>query len=467
MHHPPFWVRALRFCGFAPQNALLCLADLLALTGTALAVFLLRAAFGGVDPVLYQWVLPLLVVLGPLMAGGLGLYQRIGLPPHREVRALFQLDCLLYGCIVAALFLSKTGDVYSRIVLTGAWACSAFTLPWARSLCRRRFAHCWWWGSLLVIFDHGGGGREFWHYLKRHPERDLNPVDIRPLPSRLDELRALFSSTAIRHPEAIALFLQPAGQEQSVDYITEASRYFQRILVVPVFGDGFRVHWLSPRDLGQAVGLLVRQNLRDKRRLRFKRGMDLLFCTLGAVVLLPLGFLLALCIRLDSPGPIFFRQRRVGQGGREIRIFKFRTMVRDADAFLQRLLQENPALQEEWEKDQKLKNDPRITRVGRILRKLSLDELPQLIPVVKGDMSLVGPRPIVENEEEKYGPVYEEYCLVKPGITGLWQISGRNNTSYAERVAYDHYYISNWSVWMDLWILGKTVPVVLTGYGAY
>lgn len=292
-------------------------------------------------------------------------------------------------------------------------------------------------------------------------------MDIRPLPSRLDELRALFSSTAIRHPEAIALFLQPAGQEQSVDYITEASRYFQRILVVPVFGDGFRVHWLSPRDLGQAVGLLVRQNLRDKRRLRFKRGMDLLFCTLGAVVLLPLGFLLALCIRLDSPGPIFFRQRRVGQGGREIRIFKFRTMVRDADAFLQRLLQENPALQEEWKEDQKLKNDPRITRVGRILRKLSLDELPQLINVVKGDMSLVGPRPIVENEEEKYGPVYEEYCLVKPGITGLWQISGRNNTSYAERVAYDHYYISNWSVWMDLWILGKTVPVVLTGYGAY
>ena len=211
----------------------------------------------------------------------------------------------------------------------------------------------------------------------------------------------------------------------------------------------------------------MRQNLRDKRRLRFKRGMDLLFCTLGAVVLLPLGFLLALCIRLDSPGPIFFRQRRVGQGGREIHIFKFRTMVRDADAFLQRLLQENPALQEEWEKDQKLKNDPRITRVGRILRKLSLDELPQLINVVKGDMSLVGPRPIVENEEEKYGPVYEEYCLVKPGITGLWQISGRNNTSYAERVAYDHYYISNWSVWMDLWILGKTVPVVLTGYGAY
>jgi Undecaprenyl-phosphate galactose phosphotransferase WbaP len=420
-----------------------------------------------VDPVLYQWVLPLLLVLGPLLAGGLGLYPSVSLPPHREVRALFQLDCLLYGCIVAALFLSKTGDVYSRIVLTGSWACSAFTLPWARSLCRRRFARSRWWGSPLIIFDCGQDGREFWHYLKRHPERDLKPVAIRALPQDPAALRALFATAAARHPEAIALFLQATGQEQPQDYITEASRHFQRILVVPIFGDGFRVHWLTPRDLGQAVGLLVRQNLRDKRRLRFKRGMDLLLCLLGSLVLLPLGLFLALCIRLDSRGPIFFRQSRVGRGGREIRIFKFRTMVDRADAVLQDLLRADPALHEEWLRDQKLKNDPRITRVGRVLRKLSLDELPQLLNVVAGDMSLVGPRPIVANEKEKYGPVYEEYCLVRPGITGLWQVSGRNDTSYAERVSYDHYYISNWSVWMDLWILARTVPVVLTGYGAY
>lgn len=105
--------------------------------------------------------------------------------------------------------------------------------------------------------------------------------------------------------------------------------------------------------------------------------------------------------------------------------------------------------------------------MGAFLRKTSLDELPQLFNVLWGDMSLVGPRPIVAEEVRRYGPVYEEYCLVKPGITGLWQISGRNNTSYEERVAFDQYYINNWSVWMDLWILGKTVPVVLSGYGAY
>ena len=188
---------------------------------------------------------------------------------------------------------------------------------------------------------------------------------------------------------------------------------------------------------------------------------------MGAVILLPLGAVLALIIKADSPGPVFYRQKRVGQHGREIRIFKFRTMVQNADSVLKEVLARDASLRQEWTCDRKLKCDPRITRVGRLLRKLSLDELPQLINVVMGDMSLVGPRPIVHSEEKKYGAVFEEYCMVKPGITGLWQVSGRNNTTYQERVNFDQYYINNWSVWMDLWILGKTVPVVILGYGAY
>ena len=130
-------------------------------------------------------------------------------------------------------------------------------------------------------------------------------------------------------------------------------------------------------------------------------------------------------------------------------------------------LEENPDLRDEWERDRKLKHDPRITRVGRFLRKSSLDELPQLINVVRGEMSLVGPRPIVEAEIAKYGEVYADYCRVRPGITGLWQVSGRNNTTYEERVSLDRYYVTNWCIWMDLWILARTFPVVLTGYGAY
>jgi lipopolysaccharide/colanic/teichoic acid biosynthesis glycosyltransferase len=177
--------------------------------------------------------------------------------------------------------------------------------------------------------------------------------------------------------------------------------------------------------------------------------------------------MLACAIRLDSPGSAFYRHKRIGRDGREIGIYKFRTMVITADAVLKACLEKDDALRKEWESSHKINTDPRVTRVGAFLRKTSLDELPQFINVLAGSMSLVGPRPIVAAEIKKYGPVYEEYCRVRPGITGLWQISGRNDTSYGDRVAYDHYYICNWSVWMDLWILAKTVPVALSGYGAY
>ena len=184
-----------------------------------------------------------------------------------------------------------------------------------------------------------------------------------------------------------------------------------------------------------------------------KRLLDIILSLAATIILaIPMG-LVALWIKLDSPGPVFFKQRRVGKGKTHFNILKFRTMRGDTPHDVPTHLLKDA--------------DSYITRSGAFLRKTSLDELPQLINVVLGGMSMVGPRPIVSGEIEKYGEVYDEYCRVKPGITGLWQISGRNDTSYEERVSYDHYYINNWSVWMDLWILGRTVPVVLSGYGAY
>ena len=209
------------------------------------------------------------------------------------------------------------------------------------------------------------------------------------------------------------------------------------------------------------------QNLRRRWRQRLKRALDLVLCLPVVLLCAVPGLLLGLLIRLDSRGPVLYRQRRLGKDGKAFDVFKFRTMRQDADEVLARYLEENPDLREEWEKDRKLKHDPRITRVGRFLRKSSLDELPQLLNVVRGEMSLVGPRPIVEDEIAKYGEVYADYCRVRPGITGLWQVSGRNNTTYEERVSLDRYYVTNWCIWMDLWILARTFPVVLTGYGAY
>ena len=200
---------------------------------------------------------------------------------------------------------------------------------------------------------------------------------------------------------------------------------------------------------------------------RIKRSLDLFFVlVLGAIAVVP-GILIAIAIVLDSRGPVFFTHTRVGKGRRSLRIWKFRSMVKDADTRLEKYLLENPVSAAEWAMTHKLRDDPRVTRVGRFLRKTSLDELPQLWNVLRGDMSMVGPRPIVSAEVAKYGSGFRLYSQVSPGLTGLWQVSGRNDTHYTRRVELDCHYIRHWSLWMDFRILVKTVRVVLMGHGAY
>ena len=172
-------------------------------------------------------------------------------------------------------------------------------------------------------------------------------------------------------------------------------------------------------------------------------------------------------IKLDSRGPVFYRQRRIGRYGRSFHLYKFRTMVQNADQLLQTYLDKSPELKFEWQTTHKLQKDPRVTRVGAFLRKSSLDELPQLWNIFIGEMSLIGPRPIVDDEVEKYSSCYELYKQVRPGLTGLWQVSGRSDTSYERRVELDEYYVLNRSLKLDLEILLKTILVVLRGKGAY
>ncbi|WP_338064767.1 exopolysaccharide biosynthesis polyprenyl glycosylphosphotransferase [Thermus parvatiensis] len=198
-----------------------------------------------------------------------------------------------------------------------------------------------------------------------------------------------------------------------------------------------------------------------------KRIIDVGLSLIGGLLLLPFLALIAILIKLDSPGPVLYGHTRIGQNGRRFKAWKFRSMVKDADKVLKEYLEKHPELREEWERDQKLRSDPRVTRIGRILRQTSLDELPQLWNVLRGEMSLVGPRPIVQDEVIKYGEKFALYIKVKPGMTGLWQVSGRNDTTYQERVNLDIYYIRNWSLWLDLYILARTVWVVLTRKGAY
>jgi len=191
-----------------------------------------------------------------------------------------------------------------------------------------------------------------------------------------------------------------------------------------------------------------------------------------ALILFPfflvLLIIIAILIKMDSPGPVFYKQKRVGLNGKEFYIYKFRTMYVDADERLEKLLSENKKLKEEWIRYRKLRNDPRITKVGKFLRKTSLDELPQIINVLKGEMSVVGPRPLTKEEIEKYYGDFKDILLsVKPGITGYWQVSGRNKLSYEQRIKADLFYILNWNIFFDVYILLKTVYVILKGTGAY
>lgn len=199
---------------------------------------------------------------------------------------------------------------------------------------------------------------------------------------------------------------------------------------------------------------------------RVKRVFDIAAALSLLLVLLPLLAVLALLVKHDG-GPCMFGHTRVGMHGRTFRCLKFRSMICNADSVLKHLLASDPAARAEWEKDQKLRNDVRVTRFGRFMRRTSLDELPQLWNVLRGDMSLVGPRPVVEKELRRYGDAAVYYLRVLPGITGLWQVSGRNETDYDQRVSLDISYVKNWSFAGDLRILFRTFGVVFGGRGAY
>ena len=194
--------------------------------------------------------------------------------------------------------------------------------------------------------------------------------------------------------------------------------------------------------------------------------MDLMFTLLSLPVFLPVGLLIAILIKLDSRGPVLVKLKRLGKNRSSFLKYKFRTMVPDAEKVLQQLLASNPEIREEYQKTYKIKSDPRITRFGHLLRRTSLDELPQILNVLRGEMSWVGPRDILDGELEMYGDFADQFVTVKPGITGLWQVSGRSKLPYAERVRLDIYYIENVTFFMDFGILFRTIPVVLFADGA-
>lgn len=257
---------------------------------------------------------------------------------------------------------------------------------------------------------------------------------------------------------------QPMPLKSLIEDIDKARA---RFVLAPSL-EGFSMYGMQPGFFFGYDAVLLHPRLRLKTFPgRFaKRAIDVTGAALASLFLAPLFLIVGRKIKKDG-GPVFYAQTRIGRNGRPFKCWKFRSMAVDAEERLKELLAADPAARAEWEKDFKLKNDPRITKIGEFLRRTSLDEIPQIYNVLRGEMSLVGPRPIVQDEIKYYGDKADDYISVRPGITGLWQVSGRNDITYAQRVYLDSWYVRHWSVWNDIVIIIKTIFVVLARRGAY
>jgi Undecaprenyl-phosphate galactose phosphotransferase WbaP len=441
-------------------RATLLTGDLAALVLAAAASVLVRHhSDPRLVPQAYLHLWPVLLLF-PLAYAAAGLYPGFGRNPVDELRKLCVATSVVYPALAVTVFLLKDAVDYSRGVFLLAWMHTLLLVPLGRAAVRFACARKPWWGYPVVIVGSGKAAAAIWTTLERQPELGLRPVGVFDDPQLAAPAAREFN---VRH---VILAMAEIPQRRALLFFQRCSELFADIIVVPDLA-GFSSLWVEARDLSGILGLEIQQRLLRRTSRCVKRALDLLLIAAAAIPALPLFGSIAAWIKLTSPGPLFYGQLRYGQRGEPFTAWKFRSMVTNASEALEECLASDPALRQEWLRDHKLRVDPRVTRAGRWLRQTSLDELPQLWNVLRGQMSLVGPRPIVASEIPRYGDGFELYKKVTPGLTGLWQVSGRNNLSYEQRVGFDLYYVRNWSVWLDLHILARTVKVVLRGDGAY
>jgi Undecaprenyl-phosphate galactose phosphotransferase WbaP len=399
-------------------------------------------------------------------------YPGVSVSPVDEIRRISLANAGAFMFLSVALGLNRA-PLSSHLFCLAAFVGACVVIPTIRSVTRRIGAQFAWWGYPIVLFGDGDRSLSVLRKLKADPRLGLRPIAVvgdRTFDEQLEEVPVCHSEAldkmvfgGVKHAVLVATDF---SQSQFAGVLERAGEAFAHLIVIPDTDFLGSVGAYTQDRMG-VRGLQVRNNLLHAGSRIAKRAIDLLFCFALLPLVLPLVAVIALLIAVESGFPVFYSQKRLGQDGRTFHIWKFRTMVRNAAQVLERSLAANPELKKEWAENQKLRNDPRITRIGKVLRKASLDELPQLWNVLKGEMSLVGPRPIVHEEIAKYKEAYPLYTKTIPGLTGLWQVSGRNHTTYAERITYDSYYVRNWSFWMDIYLLARTVTVVLTGHGAY
>ncbi len=297
-----------------------------------------------------------------------------------------------------------------------------------------------------------------------HPVSETLPKDF-PILGGLKNARSLIRAAKVK---TVVIAAPGLDKERLQELIGKIQPHVKNISFVPdLIGTPMSSVELSLLFSEKILMLNLRNNLASPTNRIIKRTFDLICTIFGGLMISPILLGIALAVAIDNRGRIIFAHKRVGRAGKKFPCYKFQTMQPWSDEKFKKFLADNPEAKREWDETFKLTNDPRVTKLGSFLRRTSLDELPQLLNVIRGEMSLVGPRPIVQAEVSRYGKNIREYYMVLPGITGMWQVSGRSDTTYPERVAMDTWYVRNWSVWIDLMYLFKTVKAVLQSRGAY
>ena len=442
-------------------SSILIISDMAILYGVFRLAAILRnmliPLFG--QSVLWQNVLPLAqlgIVFGIVVFLIEGLYPGYGLTAVKELQRMSKSVTLVFFFLAGVAYLNKPFQDLSRAFLLISWFLALVILPLGHFIIRNIISRFSWYGRPVVVFGDGAWAQQIATSLKRMPRLGWRPTTVLPT----NAIRRSANNTQME----IAIFVPSPGLSVG-KYARILNQNFRKVILVRQT-ENLGSLWVEPRDLDGQLGLEFHYNLFDTYARWIKRMMDLGMGLALSILLSPLLVILCLLIVFDSPGPIFYYQERLGKGFKHFNIIKFRTMTLDAEQRLSELLQKDSGARIAYQKYHKLTNDPRLTRMGKWLRRFSLDELPQLLNVLKGDMSVMGPRAYLPSELNEMGDYAPTILRIEPGLTGWWQVMGRHNTTFEQRLRMDEYYISNWSLWMDLYILLKTVWVVLGGKGA-
>lgn len=396
----------------------------------------------------------------------------------RVIARIFKAGGYAIATGIMLMYVLQTAASTSRLYIALLWLFSFIYIVLFRYIVKKWTGCSDWMGEPVLLMGAGKTAALVLQYIKEDAGLNYHFVgyleDYRPdaqVEKALPNLGTFADAKrVIRETGAQFVLVSAPGlnTQATQEIIYDLQPLTRNIAFIPDMGEMPMSNMIIENLIdGHIVMFRMRNNLKNKWNRFLKYTFDWLLTVAGTILISPVLLSIALWIHMDSPGPVIFKHKRIGKNGRPFYCYKFRSMVQNADVKLQELLKTDPRALREWKRGFKLKSDPRITRSGSFLRRTSLDELPQIFNVLKGEMSLVGPRPIIADEIPYYGKYIEDYYMVRPGITGMWQTSGRSDTGYRERVALDSWYVRNWNIWFDIVLLWRTMKVVAGRKGAY